>query len=218
MFLVHQGTGAYTLTWEEPKKVYAVDSEVYDGSSTYAYQSGWIMADEASVFAGSSIPQGFSSLIAGSVDDGSMNFHMGTTAGQNAIFAYGLPDSNYKTTTSGEIEARGDSGTAVARSTGPNGQYANVNASFERIYCTWKAMDFDLSASGKIYSDGDTKIKTENEVYRPHGYSGDVTATNSVDTEGDSVDFVPWHHNYGGVAGLTSSGGEWAVVWPRSHR
>jgi hypothetical protein len=214
MFMVHQGTGAYTLTWEEPEKVYVVDSIRYDdGSSTYAYQCGWIKADTADVTAGSSIPQGFSSRISGSVEDGSMNFDMGTNAGQNVFVRYGLPDPNYETTTSGEIEARGD-GTASAISTGPNGQYASVVASFERNYCTRKYIDFDLEASGKIYEDGYYKIKTENEIYRPHGYSGDVTATNSADTEGDSVDFSFWHHNYGGVAGLTSSGGEWAHVWP----
>jgi hypothetical protein len=117
------------------------------------------------------------------------------------------------TTTSGEIEARGD-GTASAISTGPNGQYANVVASFERNYRTRNYIDFDLEASGKIYENGYYKIKAEDEIYRPYGYSGDVTATNSVDTDGDSVDFSFWHHNYGGVAGLTSSGGEWAVVWP----
>ncbi len=54
----------------------------------------------------SSIPQGFTSLISGTVEDGNLNFHLGAAAGQNAFVKYGTPETNsYKTTACGEIEA-----------------------------------------------------------------------------------------------------------------
>ncbi len=212
-FFVIQGTGASTLVMGEPVDTYFGDYR-YE-PPTYAYQFGSIEnADTAGVAAGSSIPQGFSTLISGTVIDGSLHFDMDAAAGQRPFVGYGTPvASSYMTTADGEIEARGESGTASAISTGPSGQYANVISSFERNYRTRNNMDFDLSASGKIYENGYNKIKTENEIYRPHGYSGAVTATNSEDTVGESVDFA-YRHNYGGVAGLTSTGGEWAHVWP----
>ncbi len=219
MFFVHQGTGAFTPVTDGPERVnaYSSDSKCDSGLPTYAYQCGWIKnADTADVAAISSIPQGFTSLISGTVEEGNLNFHMRAAAGQNAFVKYGTPETNsYKTTACGEVEARGESGTASAISTGPNGQYANVIASFSQDYCTRKYMDFDLSASGKIYSDGYYKIKTENEIYRPCGYSGDVIATNSA-PESDNVDFYHGRHSYGGVAGLTSTGGSWAHTWPNS--
>jgi len=211
MFSVHQGTGAFSPVVDETDHayIYSVDGGHY-GPPTYAYQCGLIKnADTATVAAGSSIPQAFTSLVSGTVEDGNLNFCMGSTAGQSYC------GNSYKTTADGNIEVRGN-GTAGAISTAPNNQFANVITTFNRTYCTRNYIDLDLSASGKIYTDdGDYKIKVETEVDRPCGYSGGVTATNSVDTLGKSVTFTSRHH-YGGGAGV-STNDEWAYVWPHSH-
>jgi hypothetical protein len=212
LFFVHQGTGAFTPEVDRIGEAneYSGGSFGYIGSPTYAYECGWIKrADTAVVIANSSIPQGFTSLVSGTVEDGNMDFHLGASAGPSYC------GNSYKTTACGEVEAKADYGTANAISTGPNGQFANVIASFEQDYCTRNYMDFDLSASGKIYPDGYYKIKAENEIYRPCGYSGVVNATNSA-PKTDGVYFFHGEHDYGGVAGLTSTGGSWAHTWPNS--
>ena len=220
LFFVHQGTGAYTpeLDGEDRLNTYSGGSIGYYGSPTYAYECGWIKrVDTAGVIADSSIPQGFTSLVAGTVEDGNLEFHLGASAGPSYC------GNSYKTTACGEIEAKGYSGTASATSTGPNGQFADTTATFNRGYGSYgqvygsrnSQMEFELSASGKIYTDdGYTKIKTENEVYRPCGYSGGITATNSAG-DPESVDFYSGRHKYGGGAGVSTSH-EWAYVWPHS--
>jgi len=224
MFSVHQGTGAYSVVADETDvdEVSSFDSIGYVGSPTYAYQSGWIWnADTAEVAAGSSIPQGFSSVVSGTVEDGNLKFHMGASAGQSYC------GSSYKTTACGDIEAKGDRGTASAISTGPGGQFASVTSSFNRGFGSFSEgygsrnsnIEFDLSASGKIYTDdGYYKLKTENKIYRPCGYSGVVNATNSGSTDNaDGVYFYPGQHHFGGISGVTSEDDSWAVAWRKQH-
>jgi hypothetical protein len=220
LFFVHQGTGAFTpeTDGDERANAYSGGSIGYIESPTYAYECGWIKrVDTAVVIANSSIPQGFTSLVSGTVEDGNLEFHLGASAGPSHC------GNSYKTSACGEVEASGGSGTASATSTGPNGQFADTTATFNHGYGSYgqvygsrnSHMEFELSASGKIYTDdGYSKIKTENEVYRPCGYSGNVTAQNSAG-DIESVDFYSGRHKYGGGAGV-STNHDWAYVWPHS--
>ncbi|MCU0629620.1 MAG: hypothetical protein MUF37_00485 [Methanoregulaceae archaeon] len=214
LFFVHQGTGSFTpeLDGEDQVDTYSGGSIGYYGSPTYAYECGWIKrVDTAGVIADSSIPQGFTSLVSGTVEDGNLEFHLGASAGPSYC------GNSIKTTASGEVEARGDSGAASAITTGPNGQFANVVASFDQDYCTRNYMDFDLSASGKLYADGDYKLKAKNEIYRPCGYSGVVNASSSDgdSTANDGAVFFHGEHDFGGVAGVRSGGSPWACAWTK---
>ena len=174
MFKVYQGAEALTLG-TGIEDTYTGYSGGYDKLPTYAYQWGEIKhADTADVSAGSSIPQGFTSLVTGSVNNGNLKFYMDAAAGQSYC------GSSYKTTADGKIEANGASGTASAISTGPNGQFASVVTLFNKTCHAKKSIEFDLSASGKLSDDGYSKIKVENEVNKPRGYFGNITAMNSA--------------------------------------
>jgi|GEM_PF-3888678 len=213
LFSVTQGTGAFTPVTDGPEQVntYSSDSKFDYELPTYAYQYGLIKnAETADVAAGSSIPQGFSTLISGSVVNGNLIFDLDAAAGQNPSSGFSIPGtSSYRTTACGNILVSGQSGTASAISTGPEGQYAKVIAPFTKNLPTIIPMNYQLSASGYT-DDGGFKICTENRIVRlSNRYSGNVTASNSEDPSGKTA---PSSRSYGGKAWLTS-GDQGTKVW-----
>ena len=103
--------------------------------------------------------EGFTSLISGTVEEGNLNFHMRAAAGENAFVKDGTPkpirirqQPVAKSKRVGNaICDDDDDDDDECIFTGPNGQYANVVASFSQDDLTRKYMDFDLSASGSIF-------------------------------------------------------------------
>ena len=167
-------------------------------------------ADTASAYESSSIPQGYSTRVSGWVNDGTLLFDMDADAGQKMYITYGPPVGNsYYTTADGEISVNGDTGGASAISTGPNGQYANVIASFTQNRPTTIPLLYQLSASGYT-DDGGFEICTENRILRlSNRYSGNVTASNSEDPTGKTA---LSSLSYGGKAWVTS-GDQGTKVW-----
>jgi hypothetical protein len=225
-FLVHQEAGV-SIPSADLSGVY---SKINNEEVTYAGQSGLIKnVDYGMVSAASYMPQGVSAGVSGWVYDGNLKFGMGAAARNATAEQYNTVAFNsdncwlYKASAGGDVEASGETGGANAGSNGPDMQYAVVDANFthgshkvsgEYSYGRSRYIEFDLSASGKIYADGDYKVEALDVIDVPCRYDGNVSAWNSQDLTGDYSEFDG--HHAGGVAKVAGETGG-TIYYDRAH-